>query len=526
MLARVRHRNVVTVYGAQQIGDEVGVWMELIRGRHLAQLVREQGPMGPEEATVVGISVCQALAAVHAAGLLHRDIKANNVMRESGGRIVLMDFGAGRESGPDGAGADLAGTPVYMAPEVLNGGPASPASDLYSVGVLLFYSVTGDYPVVGESMLELSLAHRRGQRRLLADRRPDLPDGFIRAVERALSPSPGSRPASAGSMMRDLAGALPGSSFDSPIGPVLQADLVTPRQLTPSHLLGPAPPSTSHNRAAVWAGVAALAVAGLGLLGFLTTAAFNQSLGREAAFSDDRIVDWWIFGAKSLVWPVLLAAVVVVAGRLSVSGWQVLRRLRHPRASRTPPGRWLNRTARVFGTDSPVTLSQWIVLLHVVSLAVVALLHLDLLNAVVFTSEADARQLAQMSPDHTAPLYFRSYVALTMVGAGAAWYELLSTPERRSAIHRTTITAGAVTMVVALLMLAIPYRLLYHNEMPLTTFNGERCYETGTRGTQVLLYCPDAPAPEGRVKIAERTLLSNSGITVRESMFSQASPPR
>ena len=64
MLARVRHRNVVTVYGAQQIGEEVGVWMELIRGRHLSQLVREQGPMGAEEATVVGISVCQALAAV------------------------------------------------------------------------------------------------------------------------------------------------------------------------------------------------------------------------------------------------------------------------------------------------------------------------------------------------------------------------------------------------------------------------------------------------------------------------------
>ena len=210
MLARVRHRNVVTVYGAQQIGEEVGVWMELIRGRHLSQLVREQGPMGAEEATVVGISVCQALAAVHAAGLLHRDIKANNVMRESGGRIVLMDFGAGRESGSALAG-DLAGTPVYMAPEILRGGPASPNSDLYSVGVLLFYVTTGEYPVVGHSMLELSLAHQRGERRLLADRRPDLPDGFVRAVERALAPSHQNRPASAGAMLRDLSNALPGS---------------------------------------------------------------------------------------------------------------------------------------------------------------------------------------------------------------------------------------------------------------------------------------------------------------------------
>jgi serine/threonine-protein kinase len=178
MLARVRHRNVVTVHGARQVGDEVGFWMELIHGRPLGQLIAETGPLGPEEATVVGISLCQALAAVHAAGLLHRDIKANNVMRESGGRIVLMDFGAGRDVS-HAAVEDFAGTPVYMAPEVLAGSPASIESDLYSLGVLLFFAVTGVYPIGGRSVLDLLVAHRAGRQRLLADVRPDLPDGFV-----------------------------------------------------------------------------------------------------------------------------------------------------------------------------------------------------------------------------------------------------------------------------------------------------------------------------------------------------------
>jgi serine/threonine-protein kinase len=523
MLARVRHRNVVTVYGAQQIGDEVGVWMELIRGRSLAQLVREQGPLGPEEATVVGISVCQALAAVHGAGLLHRDIKATNVMRESGGRILLMDFGAGRESGPPRGGVDLAGTPVYMAPEVLAEGAASPSSDLYSVGVLLYYVVTGDYPVAGDSLLALSLAHRRGERRLLADRRPDLPDGFIRAIERALSPRPAERPSSAGEMLRDLAGGLPGAaSWEARKIEALHVDLATPPAVTPG---GRADAAPGLNRTAVWAGGAALAAGGVGLLGFLTSAAFNQSLGRDASFSSDRPLDWWIYGARSLVWPLVLSAVVVLGGRLIVSAWQLFRRFGGSlRATLSPHGRRLRRMARNLGADSPVALSQWIVLFQVLSIALLGLRYQGLLTAVSFPADVGPGLLALLAPENTAPLNYRSLLTLTMVAGGASWYALLSQPAVRPLIHGATIVAGAAAMALALLMLVVPYRLLYHNAMPRTALNGERCYEVGARGAQVLLYCPDAPAP--RVKIAERTMLSDSGITVLESIFSQAPPSR
>ena len=112
LLAKVRHPNVITVYGAERIGDHVGVWMEFVDGPTLAQLVASNGPFAGDEVARIGGHLCGALAAVHRAGLLHRDIKAQNVMRDADGRIVLMDFGAGREAqAAVAAPRDMAGTP-------------------------------------------------------------------------------------------------------------------------------------------------------------------------------------------------------------------------------------------------------------------------------------------------------------------------------------------------------------------------------------------------------------------------------
>ena len=199
-LARVRHPNVVMVYGADRHDGRVGLWMELVRGRTLAQIVAAEGPFSAAEASVVGQEICRALSAVHAAGLVHRDLKAPNVMREGGGRLVLMDFGAGQ-------------TPLYLGPELLAGGDATTAGDIYALGVLLYYLVTGRYPVTGTSLEELRQAHTRGDRRPLGEARPDLPDVFVAAVERALDPDPARRFASAREMQEGLARvATPGTA--------------------------------------------------------------------------------------------------------------------------------------------------------------------------------------------------------------------------------------------------------------------------------------------------------------------------
>lgn len=198
LLARVRHPNVVTVYGADEIDGIAGVWMEFVQGRTTKALIQEQGVFGGHEAAIVGGAVARALAAVHREGLLHQDIKAQNVMRERGGRLVLMDFGAGVVSHepvvPSG------GTPIYMAPELFAGAPASPQSDLYAVGVLLFHMVNGAFPVEGRSYEEVRHHHELGIRQWLRDLRPDLPDRFVAAVERALDADPSRRFASAGAL--------------------------------------------------------------------------------------------------------------------------------------------------------------------------------------------------------------------------------------------------------------------------------------------------------------------------------------
>ena len=211
LLAKLRHPNIVTVFGADIVDGVVGLWMELLRGRTLKEELASRGPLGAREAAVVGIDLAHALAAVHRAGLVHRDIKVQNVMREEGGRIVLMDFGAGRDlQSREDRPLSVAGTPMYMAPELLAGQPATPSSDLYSLGVLLYHLVTGEFPVEAQTMGELRAAHAAGRRRHLRDVRPDLPSAFIQAVESATAALPSARVSSAATLEHDLARVLQG----------------------------------------------------------------------------------------------------------------------------------------------------------------------------------------------------------------------------------------------------------------------------------------------------------------------------
>ncbi len=191
-LARVRHPNVVTVYGAAQCDGRVGLWMELVRGTTLEETLQRHGTFGAREASLVGIDLCRALAAVHGAGLLHGDIKAHNVMREEGGRTVLMDFGTGKDLDQDilpayaGGSPDFAGTPMYLAPEVFAGLPRTKATDVYSLGVLLFHLVTNRYPVEGETRAAIGEAHQRQARTHLRDVRLMDHSNQQRAVDAAV----------------------------------------------------------------------------------------------------------------------------------------------------------------------------------------------------------------------------------------------------------------------------------------------------------------------------------------------------
>lgn len=189
-LARVTHPNIVVVHGASTHRGRAGFWTEFIRGETLAERLRSVGPLGAEEAALIGFDTCRALAAVHGADLVHGDVKLENVMRAHSGRIVLMDFGAASRMGGEHGAALPARflTPLAAAPEVLDGAPPTPGSDVYALGVLLYRLVANAYPLVASSIEALREAHRQGGRIPLGDRCPHLPEDFERIVEKALAP--------------------------------------------------------------------------------------------------------------------------------------------------------------------------------------------------------------------------------------------------------------------------------------------------------------------------------------------------
>ena len=210
LLARVRHPNVVTIYGADRIGDTVGLWMELIDGETIEQRLARGLPFQPSEVIEIGTQICHAVSAVHGAGLLHRDIKAQNVTLAGDGRAVLMDFGTGWEMSQAAASAEAAaGTPLYLAPELFRGSEATIQSDVYSLGVLLYRMLTGTYPVRADNVTDLRIAHERRDRDAVLTIRRDVPRRLARIIERAIDPNAERRYQSASALATALAALKP-----------------------------------------------------------------------------------------------------------------------------------------------------------------------------------------------------------------------------------------------------------------------------------------------------------------------------
>ncbi len=192
LLARVRHPNVATIYGAEHLDGRTGLWMEFVQGRTLEDAIAGGNTLAASEVIRLGADLCRAVAAVHAAGLLHRDIKPQNVMlADEDGRLVLMDFGTGYEL-RHASDASLAGTPLYLAPEVLAGDPASRQSDVYSIGVVLFRLLTGKYPLFAANLASLRAAHGSGGATAALDH-PAIPARLRGVLARALDADPARR---------------------------------------------------------------------------------------------------------------------------------------------------------------------------------------------------------------------------------------------------------------------------------------------------------------------------------------------
>lgn len=482
LMARVRHANVVTVFAALAHGDEIGFVMELIEGRTLDSIIAESGPFSAQEASLIGIALCDALRAVHQGGLVHRDVKASNVIRESGGRVVLMDFGAGLHVEVDRADARMIGTPVYMAPEVLFGAMATPASDLYSLGVLLFYLVTGRYPVAGRGLEQVREAHRRGDRKALRDVRADLPDAFEAVVERAVATDPAQRFQSASAFRQALRGVAPVAA-----------------ETTVARTVAAAP---SPARVPWWALVAAPVVllGVLGVLGFLSTMAFNTTFGRTGAFAEETPWTYVILGGKTLVAPVVyMTAAVLVYNNAALIVYlfsRISTRFRGVVTSaRTAYRSWLRRT----GLDDPALEARLVGALGLIALAIIFVLYNDLILAFMNqAAEASNATLAQLDPLRHSHVdrhvrFGLSLDALALLLSTALWKIRRRSRASDRPIGGSALAVLVVPIVLCVVFWVVPWRILFNTYLPVVSVAGQSCSVIGTSGQQAQVFCLGAP---------------------------------
>ena len=194
--ATLEHPHVVNVYEVNESGGVYYIAMELLAGGSLRDIVKAAGPMDCARACLLCADAADALSQAHGSGIIHRDIKPANLMLTRNGRCKVADFGLARI---DDAGdlssilPESVGTPQFVAPELMRGIPASPRSDIYSLGATLWFLLTGHPPFEASTAAELLRQHLESPLPDLLTIRPDLPPGLAQAVSKAMSKRPADR---------------------------------------------------------------------------------------------------------------------------------------------------------------------------------------------------------------------------------------------------------------------------------------------------------------------------------------------
>ncbi|MEO5821481.1 MAG: serine/threonine-protein kinase [Vicinamibacteraceae bacterium] len=494
-LAQVRHPNIVRVMNVEQHDGRLGLIMEFLSGETMDAVVSDSGRLDAAQASAVGEDICRALMAVHGNGLIHRDVKARNIIREPDGRVVLMDFGAGLSVTATQDRAAAVGTPLYMAPEQFDGDPATTAGDVYSVGVLLFHLVTGRHPYEGQSLEDIHDAHQTGRANRLLKLRPDLPVRFVKVVERALAIEPADR-------------------YRTPLA--VQEALVAARTLA----------LTWRQRLYTMAVFVVLVLVLMTLGGVISATAFDLTFGR-GPYATESVREWFDLGQRSLKMPVVLS----IVGALLVGAAVSVRNVLLPVSSTV---RRLNRRlagvcaaiAQRLSLGDATVCAYWIVIFTAVGIVGIWVTFADLLNTIgINFSTAPREAMEILSPPH---LEFRTLYRMSLALVAAAnitgWYAL----RRATAGRATKFPNWVVGLEVAVLLLIyvlmqLPYRFLNdHNKFPRTVWKSERCFILGERPVDALLFCP-AATPRIRIRPASAGPLERMDAGV--SMFETLAPP-
>lgn len=246
--ARLRHPNIVTIYAVGRQGDAVYFAMDYLPSGLAERL--ETSPTLPEEFVVrVGIDVARALGFAHREGVIHRDIKVDNILFDSHGNAVVCDFGIARAvSGYTGqTGTNMVvGTPQYFAPEQARAKPLDGRADIYSLGVSLFRAATGRLPFDGDDWYEIARQHVEDAPPSPRDFNPALSPAFERTILRCLAKHPDDRPATGEQLADELAAVLHGGADASALSRVAyRSPSEMPTLVTPVGLAASGAPASS-----------------------------------------------------------------------------------------------------------------------------------------------------------------------------------------------------------------------------------------------------------------------------------------
>jgi tetratricopeptide (TPR) repeat protein len=227
ILARqITHRNVVRTFDLGQADGFKFITMEYLEGQDLRTVLKEKGKLPPNEAARIILQICRALEVAHGEGVVHRDLKPQNIMLDPNGRAYVMDFGIARSAylpGMTQTGA-LIGTPEYMSPEQGKGEKLNERSDLFSLGVIFYEIVTGQSPFYSETPLATLWKRMQEKAKPLCEVDPAIPKPLSDIVAKAMEIEPADRFAGAGEMAQQLEIWLgPGAGFSTIVLPAAKA---------------------------------------------------------------------------------------------------------------------------------------------------------------------------------------------------------------------------------------------------------------------------------------------------------------
>ncbi len=211
LAASFSHPNIVPVHAVEESDELLAFAMGFVEGESLTERVRRSGPLDPRTTARLLVDIAYALAYAHGRGVVHRDIKPDNIMIERAtGRALLMDFGISRtiSTTVEAAGltrvGEVVGTPEYMSPEQASGDRVDGRSDLYSLGLVALFALTGHAPVTGESTHQIIVRQLTEPLPPAATLRADLPAALAQAIDRCVAKDPAARFASAESLVEAL----------------------------------------------------------------------------------------------------------------------------------------------------------------------------------------------------------------------------------------------------------------------------------------------------------------------------------